>query len=191
VDSVIEIAESKGLDFFVLTGHNNNRTWTDHGHVSSKLTLLYGFEWTTDMSHANVISDNPFNWSRIMATDGGSASAAKNAIKMARILETGTYQTILFSISHPAAPTCSWQYSFEDSMGADSMKVWNAGYTWPNMNFLSLIDSYLKQGKKISMVGGSDRSSQLTMCKRSTTASECPRRGYMPTQAAAPTYLKG
>lgn len=160
VDSVIEIAENKGLDFFVLTEHNNNKTWMDPGYTSSKLTLLYGFEWTTDLGHANIWSDKPFNWSAIMAaTNNGDASAARNAINAMRSIASENGNTILFSINHPYAPGCEWLYSFEDSREADCMEVWNAGYVWPNLNFMTLsymLDSYLKQGKKISMVGGSD-----------------------------------
>ncbi|MDD5712315.1 MAG: CehA/McbA family metallohydrolase, partial [Smithellaceae bacterium] len=152
--------ENKGFDFFVLTDHENVGAWTDPGYRSNKMTLLYGVEWSNG-GHANIWSNLPFDWSAIAPTvnaDGG----AKAAIDTAHALRQPG-QEVLFSINHPktsiACSGCEWTYSFEDSVMADCMEIWNAGYIWPNTNFLTVtqtINEYLGRGKKISLVGGSD-----------------------------------
>ncbi len=157
VATVVSIAEGKGLDFFALTDHNTNAAWYDPGYSSNKMTLLNGIEWTTSNGHANILSNKPFDISSIIPTwqDPGDA---KTAIDLVHSL-AGEGQKILFSINHPYAPTCAWKYGFEDSKKADCMEVWNSGYVWPNLNFLSVaqtLDQYYGQRKRISMSGGSD-----------------------------------
>jgi hypothetical protein len=158
VPDVIAIAENKGFDFFALTDHRTNDQWGDPGYHSKTVTLLYGVEWTTSTGHANIWSNKPFNWDAIAPTmeNGGDA---KTAIEITHSLANSD-QEMLFSINHPRADfCCPWEHSFEDSREADCMEVWNARYLIPNLNFLALTDtyaSYLQQGKKITMVGGSD-----------------------------------
>ncbi len=157
VATVISIAEGKGLDFFALTDHQTDAAWNDPGYRSNKMTLLNAIEWTTSNGHANIWSNKPFDISSIIPTwqDPGDA---KKAIDIAHGL-AGEGQKILFSLNHPYSPGYEWNYSFEDSENADSMEVWNAGYVWPNLNFLSdsqILDQYYGQRKRISMVGGSD-----------------------------------
>ncbi len=156
VGSVIALAENKGFDYFVLTDHNTNTQWTHPDYRSSEVTLLYGVEWTTGNGHANIWSNKPFDWASIKPSV--DAMNAKDAIDLTHSLVTEN-QEILFSINHPYAIGCEWNYSFEDSRAADCMEVWNSGYLWPNMNFqtaATTLDEYLSGGKRITMVGGSD-----------------------------------
>ena len=157
VATVVSVAESKGLDFFGLTDHDTVDQWADPGFHSDKLTLLNGVEWTTDKGHANIWSDKLFDWSRISPTL--ASGDAKTAIETTHLLAAEGGQKILFSMNHPNGFACQWMNSFEDSKEADCMEVWNSRFAWPNLNFLTLqqqLDSYLKQGKHITMVGGSD-----------------------------------
>jgi predicted metal-dependent phosphoesterase TrpH len=151
VGDVVKIAEAKGLNFFTLTDHmhgesgNVTKSWDDIGYHSSKLTLLYGAEWTTGKGHANVWSNKRFDWEALYAFD--KAENVKEAIATAHSFRIEG-QEVLFSINHP---TSSWEYSFEDSSEADSMEIWNSVIPMPDF-----IDGYYQKGKRITAVGGSD-----------------------------------
>lgn len=151
VGDVVKIAEAKGLNFFTLTDHmhgeNDNITesWNDVGYHSSKLTLIYGSEWTTGKGHANVWSNKRYDWEALYVFD--KAENAKDAIATAHSFRTED-QEVLFSINHPMD---SWEYSFEDSIDVDSMEIWNSVIPMPDF-----IDGYYKKGKRITAVGGSD-----------------------------------
>jgi hypothetical protein len=154
---VVELAESKGLDFFALTDHWTTEQWSDPGYVSDKLTLLYGFEWSNN-GHANIWSNKPFSIDEISAA-GNDVAAVIQTVHG----QESSDQTILFSINHPKndifCKSCTWNHSFDESREADAIEVWNARWLLPTTNFLSTretYDSYLVNGKKISMVGGSD-----------------------------------
>jgi hypothetical protein len=128
-------------------GENDNvtKSWNDIGYRSNKLTLLYGAEWTTGKGHANVWSNRQFDWKALYAFD--KLEDAKSAIELAHTFRSEG-QEVLFSINHPIS---SWEYSLEDSLGADSMEIWNSV-----IPMASFYDSYLKQGKRISAIGSSD-----------------------------------
>ena len=156
---VLDIAEGKGFDYFVLTDHNTAEPWLDSLYHSDKMTLLYGVEWTSENGHANIWSDRPYDWDAMEKTLGN----AKDAIALAHSMAIDG-QEILFSINHPAVLEalcngCSWGYSYEDSQDADAMEVWNARYLLPNLNFNSVNSIYqewIGKGRKLTMVGGSD-----------------------------------
>jgi hypothetical protein len=151
VGDVVKIAEGKGLNFFTLTEHmhgesgNVTNSWNDIGYYSNKLTLLYGAEWTTGKGHANIWSNKRFNWEALYVFD--KAENVKDAIATAHSFRTED-QEVLFSINHPIN---SWEYSFEDSVDADAMEIWNSVIPMPGF-----IDGYYKNGKCITAVGGSD-----------------------------------
>ncbi len=163
VGEVISIAENQGLDYFALTDHDTVDAWSDPDFHSDVLTLLYGVEWTTSGGHANIISDRPFDWSEIEPTLQGGGNA-REAIRISHSLAQPG-QRIIFSINHPSSPGNIWLFPFEESKNADTMEVWNSRYFWPNFNHGSVYiihDDYVKRGRKISMVGGSDSHAHKT-----------------------------
>lgn len=162
VPGVIQIAENKGFDYFVLTDHYATGQWYDPGYQSPTMSLLYGVEWTTGKGHANIWSNLPFDWSAIKPTQ--STGDAKSAIDITHGMQTPG-QKMLFSMNHPNGFACQWLNSFEDSKNADCMEVWNARFLWPNLNNLTVLktlDDYVKQGKRVRMVGGSDSHAHTT-----------------------------
>ncbi len=155
VAEVLANAESKGFDFFALTDHNNSAQWNDPGFASDAMTLLYGVEWTTGNGHANIWSNRPFDWAGTVKPTLGDAAAAIAAVHSFN----SPGQLALFSINHPYCPGNEWTYTFDQSKDADCMEVWNARYLWPNLNPFSVsdtLDAYIKAGKMIGAVGGSD-----------------------------------
>jgi len=155
VQEVILSAESKGLDFFVITDHDGSMDgsptqWYDPDYHSDRMVMLYGVEWTTGLGHANVWASGPFDYDDLWLAN--RTQDAQTAIDAAHT------QNALFSINHPSAfLCCPWEY--EAYEGVDSIEVWNSMYLLPNFNFVStqgFWDDHLLSGKRIPGVGGSD-----------------------------------
>jgi len=155
VQEVIASAESKGLDFFVITDHDgsmhgSSTQWYDPDYYSNQMVMLYGVEWTTGRGHANVWASGPFDYGDLWLAN--RAQDAQTAIDAAHT------QKALFSINHPSAfLCCPWEY--EEYVDIDSIEVWNSMYLLPNFSFVStkvFWDNHLLSGKRIPGVGGSD-----------------------------------
>lgn len=154
IADVIDIAEIRGFDFFVLTNHETVFQWDNSEYQSTQLTLLYGVEWTSLNGHANIWSDRPFDWDAISPTS--IAGNNEGAINTAHNQSTLNHP-VLFSINHPDLDEdglLSWQASLEESSEADTLEVWNH-----NSILISPTDiftTYIDHALKMTMVGGSD-----------------------------------
>ena len=155
VQEVIASAESKGLDFFVITDHDGSMDgsptqWYDPDYHSDQMVMLYGVEWTTGLGHANVWASGPFDYGDLWLAN--RAQDAQMAIDAAHI------QNALFSTNHPSAfLCCPWEYT--EYEGIDSIEIWNSMYLLPNFSFVAtrvFWDDHLLSGKRIPGVGGSD-----------------------------------
>ena len=155
VREVIASAESKGLDFFVITDHDGSMDgtptqWYDPDYHSDQMVMLYGVEWTTGLGHANVWASGPFDYGELWLAN--RAQDAQTAIHAAHT------QNALFSTNHPSAfLCCPWEYT--EYEGIDSIEIWNSMYLLPNFSFVStkvFWDDHLLSGKRIPGVGGSD-----------------------------------
>ncbi len=155
VQEVIASAESRGLDYFVITDHDGNMEgiptqWYDPDYRSDGMVMLYGVEWTTGLGHANVWASEPFDYGDLWLAN--RAEDAQTAVEAAHA------EGALFSVNHPSANLCCpWEY--EEYEGIDSIEIWNAMYLLPNFNFISIRsfwDRHLLAGRRIPGVGGSD-----------------------------------
>ncbi|THB71041.1 MAG: hypothetical protein D6B28_08305 [Gammaproteobacteria bacterium] len=152
VADVIASAESRELDFFVLTDHDGDMNgepthWWDPEYQSSSMILLYGVEWTTGDGHANVWAEQPYDYAPLwQAHQNSDPQAAVDAAHTAGAL---------FSINHPVR--LDWKYPVPT--GVDAIEVWN-GAMLINDNFHASNDFWddalLQSGTKITGVGGSD-----------------------------------
>jgi hypothetical protein len=155
VREVIASAESKGLDFFVITDHDGSMAgsptqWYDPDYHSDQMVMLYGVEWTTGLGHANVWASAPFDY--------GDLWLANRAQEAQRAIDAAHTQKALFSINHPSTLLGRpWEY--EAYEGIDSIEIWNSMYLLPNFSFVAtrvFWDDHLLSGKRIPGVGGSD-----------------------------------
>lgn len=154
IGGVVAIAEAQGFDFLAITNHNTVFQWSNLGYYSTRLTMLYGVEWSSGKGHANIWSDEPFDWDAIAPT--AAADDAEEAIRLTHIRATSRHP-LLFSINHPnrmknGLP--SWRYPLAADVEVDAMEAWNVDDL-----FLSPTDLFtdcLARGRKITMVGGSD-----------------------------------
>lgn len=149
LEDLVRAAGARGLDFLSVTDHN---TTSHHRHLaelsSPELLLIPGEEVTTYHGHANVLGADGWIDFRLPA-DGDPAVLAAEAKALGG----------LFSINHPKRlPNCigcDWQYPVPE--GADCFEAWHG--PWPHRNWESLerYDALLAEGRRLTLVGGSDR----------------------------------
>lgn len=152
LSALIPLAESFGMDYFVITDHDNHvdgklTTWDDPHYKSEKMVMLYGVEWTTARGHANFFGAERFDHERLYALRESSGE---------EVAEEAARQGLHFSINHPIGKDL-WEFGFDHPF--DSIEAWNALWLVPNKNaeVLRLWDSLInEQGRRIPIRGGSD-----------------------------------
>jgi hypothetical protein len=143
---VIGACEKAGLDFAALTDHNNMKQNSEIGNPEG-LSVIPGVEFTNYRGHANFFFADP---GTVLEADFLSNSFAEMAALFRRAKEAGA----LISLNHPVS-NCPWEFGFE-GFPFDMVEVWNGPMTGANLRSLSLWDELLRQGRRISAVGGSD-----------------------------------
>lgn len=148
IDELIEFAESRGLDFLLLSDHNtvSQLSWYADAQSRTDLLLLPGMEFTTYAGHANTIGTTGWLDHRI----GVRGATIERAI--ADTQEQGG----LFSVSHPLLNVgdlcigCGWQYDV-DPLTIDAVEVWGSIFTG-----VPFWEDLLERGSHAVGVGGSD-----------------------------------
>ena len=141
-------ANSAGLDFIVSTDHNTssaNRDWA--ATTFDGLEVIAGEEVTTRHGHWLAIglpSDGWVDW-RYAPRDGVFAAYA------ARVRADGG----LVVAAHPSVPLpgCAWEFGYHD---VDAVEVWNGLWNVDDELSLRIWQQLLRQGRRITAVGGSD-----------------------------------
>lgn len=150
--SVAELAaeaRARGLDFLAVTDHN---TVSHHAELplnsASDLLLVPGEEVTTYRGHANVWG--VAGWVDFRIERPGDLDAL-----VAQVHARGG----LFSVNHPKTQPgcigCDWEYPVPG--GADAMEAWQGPWALGNWESLARYDALLREGRRLTLVGGSDR----------------------------------
>ena len=141
-------ATSAGLDFIVSTDHNTssaNRAWA--ATKNDGLEVIAGEEVTTRHGHWLAIALPPGGWVdwRYAPRDGVFATYAK------RVRADGG----LVVAAQPSVPLpgCAWEFGYRD---VDAMEVWNGLWNVDDELSLRIWQQLLRQGRRITAVGGSD-----------------------------------
>ncbi|HZJ08137.1 MAG TPA: CehA/McbA family metallohydrolase, partial [Trueperaceae bacterium] len=149
LEDLSNAARSRGLDFLAVTDHNtvsHHRFLPDFSDAS--LLLVPGMEVTTYNGHANV-------W----GVDGWVDFRLTGNSDLRRLVDHVHARGGLFSVNHPKRSPgcigCDWEYELVD--GIDCLEAWQG--PWPHGNWESLerYDRLLKGGRRVTLVGGSDR----------------------------------
>ncbi len=149
LNDLVAAAKARGLDFLAVTEHN---TISHHRYLaevgSADLLLVPGEEITTYRGHANV-------WGVRGWTDFRIQEPAQLKLLVADVHDRGG----LFSINHPKETPncigCDWEYPIPE--GVDCFEAWQGPWFNQNWESLARYDDLLKQGRRITLVGGSDR----------------------------------
>ena len=146
LDEIAWMAEKQGLDYVIITDHNNyahNSQIRPHASV----TMIPGAEWTHYKGHAGMLGaarpfDNPF--------------CVNTPEEMREKFDEAGKRGALRVLNHPFCPNCGWRWGM-DAVEYDLVEVWNGATPAPvNLECLSWWEEQLKAGKKIPITGGSD-----------------------------------
>jgi hypothetical protein len=138
-------ARTQALDFLAVTDHNTISHLPELAqHSDRDLLLIPGIEITTHHGHANVWGIR--EWIDFRATTDAELEQIR-----ARVSE----QHLPFSINHPKYGGPEW--TFGTMAGADAVEAWQAPWWFSNYESLAFWDGLLQQGKRIHLVGGSDK----------------------------------
>ncbi|MFQ6102100.1 MAG: CehA/McbA family metallohydrolase [Anaerolineae bacterium] len=153
LEDLVAAARAQGLDFVAVTEHNtishlplvlSQVEGLLREHTTPDLLLIPGVEITTYHGHANVWPIGDFVEFRCWTDD-----------QMAQVREAVRARGALFSINHPKEGGPPWEFGafFEP----DCIEVWGAPWIVSNYQSLAVWDTQLRQGKRITAVGGSDK----------------------------------
>lgn len=147
---LIALAETVGMDFFLITDHDNHvqgdiagNTWADPDYRSDSMVMLYGSEWTTSRGHGNTISAVPYDHQRFY-----DVRDEPDAVVGATAQSLGIH----LSANHPSAGD-SWGFSFDI---VDSIEVWSNAIWAASAGHMEIWDDVLNSGRNITGRGGSD-----------------------------------
>ena len=146
---LVAAARAQGLDFVAVTEHNTiSHLPLLPAYTGPDLLLIPGVEITTYHGHANVW---PIDW----PIDGFVEFRCWSDDQMAQVREAVRARGALFSVNHPKEGGPPWE--FGDLFEPDCIEVWGAPWIVSNYQSLVVWDAQLRQGKRITGVGGSDK----------------------------------
>ncbi|HYD47638.1 MAG TPA: CehA/McbA family metallohydrolase [Terriglobales bacterium] len=149
IEEVLQFAESRGLDFVMLSEHNTNSQLSLYAAAqatSANVLLLPGVEFTTYAGHANGIGATEWVDHRI-GVRGATIAAAVEAFHQ---------QGALFSVNHPRLRLgdqcigCAWDHMVDPTL-IDAVEIRTGIIS--GMSYWELIAG---QGSHAAAIGGSD-----------------------------------
>jgi predicted metal-dependent phosphoesterase TrpH len=141
---LVQTARAQGLDFVAVTEHNTVSHLPELAAFESKdLLLIPGMEITTDGGHANV-------W----GIDRWIEFRCRDQEQMAMVMAEAKSRGILISVNHPKEMGPPWTYGMESEF--DCLEVWQLAWFMLNEQSLKLWKGLLREGYRITAVGGSD-----------------------------------
>jgi hypothetical protein len=140
-------AREAGLDFVVITDHNNTTHQLDAIDEPGLLRIV-GEEVTTPGGHAGI-------WGLGGWRDDVDFRVMPGDPRVADLVRTANARGALFAINHPKAscPGCSWEHAIPD--GVTAIEITDAGRT-EQLAAIAMWDALLGQGRRIVGVGSSD-----------------------------------
>lgn len=148
IDELIAFAESRGLDFVLMSEHNtvSQLSWYPAAQRDTDVLLLPGMEFTTYAGHANALGTTEWLDHRV----GVRGATIEGAIADVHA------QGGLFSVNHPLLNVgdlcigCGWQYDV-DPTTIDAVEVWGSIFSG-----VSYWEDLLARGSHAAAIGGSD-----------------------------------
>jgi hypothetical protein len=140
-------ARAEGLDFIVITDHNNT-THQLTAFDAPGLLVITGEEATTPGGHFNV-------WGLGGARDYVDFRIMPGDPAVARVMQAARARGALISINHPIADcfACTWTHDIPSSVNA--IEIGN-GPPAARLQAMTMWDQLLRAGRRITAVGESD-----------------------------------
>ena len=152
----VEVAAARRLDFIAISDHNATSQYNDERELQpyfDRLLLIPAREITTFHGHANIFGITDFVDFRL----GGAAVPDVNTVGK----QVNAYHGLL-SINHPGAPSnascmgCGWTAPNTDFHQVAAIEAINGGSLDGRGSGIPFWEDKLKQGFRITAVGGSD-----------------------------------
>ena len=144
---LVAAARAQGLDFIAVTEHNTVShlpRLRNLAAVAAPLLLIPGLEISTYHGHANVWPVSDWLDFRCWQDD-----------QMATVREMARERGALFSVNHPKDDGPPW--GFGSFFEPDCMEIWGSPWFISNYQALAVWDRLLRQGRRVTGVGGSDK----------------------------------
>jgi hypothetical protein len=149
-------AALKGLQFLVISDHNDIRAQSDPGFGTQGVTGVHAYEASLSGGHAQMIG------ARKLYPQGSGDSASTNALATALRSDGGIFQANhpgyrltgapITTCAEAAGPRMNWQYGY--TVLPDSIEVWNATTLLrPSELFW---ECWLQRGARLPALAGSD-----------------------------------
>jgi hypothetical protein len=141
-ETLAENARRSGLDFLAVTDHNTTSQWQYFGPASTpNLVFVPGMEITTYRGHANIFGLSEWIDFRLRGSHDLNA-----------LVREAHRQGALVSVNHDKEPL-PWNYDYPEM---DCFEVYHGHWLNGNAGILKTYDRFLTEGRRISLVGGSD-----------------------------------
>ncbi len=143
---LLAAARAQGLDFLAITEHNTVSHLIEMaGRPEPPSPLVIpAMEITTYHGHANALGIRRWH-------DFRCRTAAQMAALCAEVQAEGA----LFVVNHPKVTGPPWEWG--DEVQADAIEVWQQPWHVFNYQSLGTWDRLLKEGRRLTAVGGSDK----------------------------------
>lgn len=149
IPDLAKMARKRKLDFIGIANHNNFSENFVLPHAAG-LTFIPAVEWTHYLGHMNFFGvPNPFENSFI----------ANSKEEMNALIHHAKELGAVISVNHPKCRLCP--YLWDDENNFDMIEIWNGPMRPSNVKTAVWWTGFLRQGRKIPIVGGSDYHKRL------------------------------
>ena len=149
VAELLAAAADRGLRFLAVTDHNTTSHHADlRRHAGGPVLPVPGLEVTTYRGHANV-------WGASGWVDFRLAGDADVAPMVRRAHELGGLVSVNHPKTQPGCIGCDWTYPVPEEV--DALEAWQGPWWLRNWESLARYDGLLAAGRRLTLVGGSDR----------------------------------
>ncbi len=139
-----KMAQKQKLDFIAVANHNN---FSENFNLPNMdgLTFIKAVEWTHYKGHVNFFG---------VAAPFGNSFISNSFEQTEKLIADAKEMGALISVNHPKCRFCPYTWDNFDCF--DMMEIWNGPMRPSNIDAIALWTDFLKQGRRISCVGGSD-----------------------------------
>lgn len=139
-----KMARKAKLDFLAVANHNNFAENFNLPNIDG-LTFIKAVEWTHYKGHVNFFG---------AAAPFGNSFIANSFDEAEKLIAEAKDLGALISVNHPKCRFCPYTWDNFDCF--DMMEIWNGPMRPSNIDAIKLWTDFLKQGRRIPIVGGSD-----------------------------------
>jgi hypothetical protein len=160
VETVTQLAEAEGLDFYALTDHNTIEGFNSL-EGDGEILVIPGLEVSYTQGHFNVFGMRGLEeWMGGVFERVPSVEIAGDDLDISELLEKIAAAGLVVSINHPLLRPWAWEFCGIDLRPVTCLEIWNDLY-WPgnkiaNPQAVAMWTDWLNAGHRITGIGGSD-----------------------------------